>query len=100
MTFLTTCIFFPLIQEASELLGIELEVLGVFRVKKRENRKRKTIQWIGFSIIILALIVNLLLYMTGISRNLSISTLDGMKWIGIGVGSVVVLASYLIPETK
>ncbi|QHA91213.1 hypothetical protein [Bacillus sp. N1-1] len=69
-------------------------------MKNRENRKRKTIQWVGFSIVIFAFLVNLVLYVTGISSNLSISTLDGMKWIGIGVGSVVVLASYFIPKTK
>lgn len=69
-------------------------------MKNRENGERKTVQWVSFSIVILAFLVNLVLYVTGISRELSISTLDGMKWIAIGIGSVVVLASYFIPETK
>ena len=69
-------------------------------MEKSENRKRKIIQWIGFSIVILVFQVNLLLYVTGILIDISISTLDGMKWIGIGVGSVVILACYFISETK
>ena len=69
-------------------------------MKKSENRKRKTIQWIGFSIVMLPFLVDLLLYVTGISRHILISTLDEIKWIGIGVGCVVVLSSYIIPETK
>ncbi|WP_226658884.1 hypothetical protein [Pseudalkalibacillus hwajinpoensis] len=69
-------------------------------MKNKENRKRKTVQWIGFSIVMLTFLVNLLLYVTGISRDISISTLDGMKWFGIGAGCVVVSSSYFIPKTK
>ncbi len=72
-------------------------------LKNRNNSKREVVQWIGFGIVMLAFLLYLLLLVTGVARNLSVITLDGLnviKWGVVGIGVVVILISYLIPKKK
>ena len=67
-------------------------------MKSKNNSKRNIIQWIGFAIVMLTLVLKLWLLVTRISHNLAYSTIDAITWTGLTLGIILTLISYLFPK--
>lgn len=63
------------------------------------NSKRNIIQWIAFGIVMLSLVLKLVLFITGIAYNLSNSTMETITWAGPIIGIILILISYIFPES-
>lgn len=55
--------------------------------------KKDFFQWGGYLVLMLTLLLSIVL-------NISESTLDTLKWIGLGLGIVLTLISFLFPNKK
>ncbi|SEN98064.1 hypothetical protein SAMN05192533_1364 [Mesobacillus persicus] len=69
-------------------------------MRSKENSKRKITQWIAYAIVMLTLAIRLVLLLSGLSQNLSLTTLDTITWTGFAIGVILLLVSYLFPEKK
>lgn len=57
------------------------------------TNKRKFFQWVGYFVIMLTLLLSIVL-------NISESTLDAIKWTGLGLSLIFTLVSFLFPNEK
>jgi len=59
------------------------------------TNKRKFFQWVGYFVIMLTLLLSIVL-------NISESTLDAIKWTGLGLSLSLIftLVSFLFPNEK
>ena len=55
---------------------------------------------IAYAIVMLTLTIRLGLLISGLSQNLSLSTLDAITWTGFAIGIILLMASYLFPKKK
>ncbi|MFS0824714.1 hypothetical protein [Bacillus sp. 1P02SD] len=69
-------------------------------MKNKDNSKRNIIQWIAFVIVILVPITRVVLELSGLSQDLSLSTLNAITWTGFTIGIILILVSYLFPKKK
>ncbi|AOV08134.1 hypothetical protein [Sporosarcina ureilytica] len=68
-------------------------------MKSKNYSKRNIIQWIAFGIVMLTLVLKIVLLSTGIAYNLTDITMDAITWTGFSIGIILILISYLFPET-
>ncbi|RIW32003.1 hypothetical protein D3H55_14070 [Bacillus salacetis] len=64
------------------------------------NDKRRILQWIGFIMVMATLLFMIFISLTGISRDLSQTTLTIIKWSGLSIGLLFVMITYWFPEEK
>ncbi|TCI47653.1 MULTISPECIES: hypothetical protein [unclassified Exiguobacterium] len=69
-------------------------------MKRKDNSKRTIIQWIAFAIVILGQVIRLVLEISGLAQNLSLSTLNAISLTGFAIGIILILVSFLFPNKK
>lgn len=67
-------------------------------MKRKDISKRNIIQWIAFGTVMVTLTIRIVLFVSGISRNLAYSTIDTLTWTGFAIGIILILISYLFPK--
>lgn len=67
-------------------------------MKSKDYSKRNIIQWIAFGIVMLSMIIRVVLFLSGIARELEYSTINAITWTGLTVGIILLLVSYLFPK--
>ncbi|MDP4549656.1 hypothetical protein Q9251_02025 [Alkalihalobacillus macyae] len=67
-------------------------------MKSKDNSKRTIIQWIAFVIVMLTMVIRLVLFLSGLARDIEYSTINAITWTGFAIGITVLLVSYLFPK--
>lgn len=67
-------------------------------MKSKDYSKRNIIQWIAFGIVMLSMVIRVVLFLSGIARELEYSTINAITWTGLTIGIVLLLVSYLFPK--
>ncbi len=67
-------------------------------MKSKDYSKRNIIQWIAFGIVMLSVVIRLVLFVSGIARDLEYNTINAITWTGFAIGIILLLISYLFPK--
>ena len=67
-------------------------------MNSKDYSKRNIIQWIAFGIVILSMVIRVVLFLSGIARELEYSTINAITWTGLTIGIILLLVSYLFPK--
>ncbi len=67
-------------------------------MKSKDYSKRNIIQWIGFGVVMLSMVIRVVLFLSGIARELEYSTINTITWTGLTIGIILLLVSYLFPK--
>ena len=67
-------------------------------MRSKQNSKRNNVQWTAFGIVMLTLVIRIMLFLSGIARDLEYSTMNAITWTGFALGISLLLVSYLFPK--
>ena len=67
-------------------------------MKSKDYSKRNIIQWIAFGVVMLSMVISVVLFLSGIARELEYSTINTITWTGLTIGIILLLVSYLFPK--
>ncbi|MBF0705995.1 hypothetical protein IQ283_05190 [Alkalihalobacillus hwajinpoensis] len=67
-------------------------------MKSKDYSKRNIIQWIAFGIVMFSMVLRVVLFLSGIARELEYSTINAITWTGLTIGIILLLVSYLFPK--